>query len=185
MSKNAEQDLACTRRELEQLQGEFLALLHGSAESRVQVRVVPPGRQAAGQPVIVASLRCADWRVAPLLRRFSFCRGGDKSVAASVCGRSRCFLFRFGALLGCVVSSAPRGGETPRVSCLESWGKRWSRVSRVRPGLLLDTVFFLAVRSGEDAAATTTIAIHPSLEILPPVGVEYTPMYYVFVSLSL
>eukprot|EP00903_Cladosiphon_okamuranus_P020140 g18493.t1 len=32
-----EQDLVCARRELEQLQGEFLALLQSSAESRVQV----------------------------------------------------------------------------------------------------------------------------------------------------
>ncbi|CAN0076060.1 unnamed protein product, partial [Ectocarpus fasciculatus] len=32
-----EQDLACTRRELEQLQEEFLGLLHSSAESRVEV----------------------------------------------------------------------------------------------------------------------------------------------------
>lgn len=32
------QDLVCARRELEQLQGEFLGLLESSAESRVQAR---------------------------------------------------------------------------------------------------------------------------------------------------
>ena len=34
------QDLICARRELEQLQEEFLGLLESSAESRVQVKLI-------------------------------------------------------------------------------------------------------------------------------------------------